>query len=390
MSLLENDIYKFSMSYAYMTLYPEAEGTFVFQDRDETKFDSRFIEMLSIELCKLSQKTISNDEMEWLRGGTIKYIPLHYWEWLNGFRFDYSKIYFGIDDDGKLHIEVTDKLYKVTLYEVPILAIVSEVRNKWLGVKINTQHVIDKLNSKINFANEHRLYFSEFGLRRRYSKCLHEEIVKTLKEKCPIYCLGTSNVYLAYKYGMKPMGTMAHEWVMFHGANYGYRRANQQAIEQWQRVFHGSLGIALIDTYTTKSFLKTFTCELSKLFDGLRQDSGDEIEVGNMIIDRYRELGINPMSKTIVFSNALTFEKYERLARYFRGQINVSAGIGTNITNDIDIDGYKPANIVMKLMKCRMTPREEWLDCIKISDDKGKHIGNCEEIDICKKQLKID
>ena len=141
-----------------------------------------------------------------------------------------------------------------------------------------------------------------------------------------------------------------------------------------------------MDTYTSKVGLKNMSLKFAKLFDGVRQDSGDEYIIGNMVIDRYKELGIDPTTKTIVFSNALTFDKYLDIARYFNGKIRVSAGIGTNLTNDV---GFKPANIVMKLSKCKINQNQEWKKCIKISDDLGKHLGDNKEFEIAKYQLGI-
>lgn len=389
-SILDTDLYKFSVSNAYMRLYPEAEGTFKFTDRAGEVYTDKFLTDLKMEFAKLASLRMTDDEFKWLTKGAIKYIPGSYWEWLKGyFRFQDSKINVGLSPEGHLEIEVTDKMYKVTLYEVPILAIVSELRNKYFGYHASKEEMMRLLDDKINFANKEHLQFSEFGTRRRYSSNSHEDIVATLKERCPLYCVGTSNVYFAYKYNMKPCGTFPHEWIMFHGATGGYLKANQRSLEDWQKVYHGSLGIALMDTYTTKAFLSEFSLELAKLFDGVRQDSGDEIEIGNMVIDRYMEHGIDPTSKTIVFSNALNFKKYHKIARYFKGQIGVSAGIGTNLTCDTGIPEYKPANIVMKLSKCRMSPREPWRDCIKISDDLGKHMGDETEFMIAKHQLGI-
>jgi nicotinate phosphoribosyltransferase len=278
-------------------------------------------------------------------------------------------------------------MYKVTLYEVPILAIVAECRNKYLGVAIDMKKVIEILDKKIDFANEHQLYFSEFGTRRRASAASHEAIVARLKERCPIYCVGTSNVYFAMKYGLMPSGTCAHEWIMFHAGIGGFKTANLDSLNDWIKVYQGDLGISLIDTYTTASYLHTLTLKQAKLLDGFRQDSGDEFKVGNMIIDKLHEMRIDPTSKTIVFSNALNFEKYAEIARYFKGRIKVAAGIGTNLTCDLGIEGYKPANIVMKLSKCRYSPRDFWEDVIKISDDLGKHMGNQELFEIAAKEL---
>jgi nicotinate phosphoribosyltransferase len=325
-------------------------------------------------------------EEEYFYVSSIRFLSTNYTEWLKNFQFEFDKINCWLDEDNHLHIEVTDKMYKVTLYEVPILAIVSECRNNYLGVHIDTKKVIDILDEKINFANEHQLYFSEFGTRRRASASSHEAIVKRLKERCPIYCVGTSNVYLGMKYGMKLSGTQAHEWCMFHAGIGGFKTANLNALDDWIKVYGGDLGIALIDCYTTASFLHTLTLKQAKLFDGFRQDSGDEFKVGNMVIEKLREMRIDPTSKTIVFSNALNFEKYAEIATYFKGRIKVSAGIGTNLTCDLSID-YKPANIVMKLSKCRYSPRDFWENVIKISDDIGKHMGNQELFEIAAKEL---
>ena len=187
LSILDTDLYKFTTSYAYQKLYPEAEGTFTFTDRNKTVYSDDFVLQLDMELAKLGQIKMTDSEFKWLEKGAIRYIPNSYWEWLYGyFRFEPSKVDVWLDDEKHLHIEVTDKLYKVTLYEVPILAIVSELRNKFFGYNANRETMLSILNDKINFANEHQLYFSEFGTRRRYSASSMEDIVRTLKEKCPI------------------------------------------------------------------------------------------------------------------------------------------------------------------------------------------------------------
>jgi nicotinate phosphoribosyltransferase len=367
-----------------MKLYPEAEGTFSFCDRNNTVFDSTFLVDLKLELAKLYSLSLTIGEKQWCIEH-IPYIPEVYWEWLKGFHFDYDKIIFWLNENNHLHIEVTDKLYKVTLYEVPILAIISELIGKKQGF-VNISEAIDKLDSKINLANEYKLKFSEFGTRRRYSSALHDIIVQRLKEKCPVNCVGTSNVYFAMKYNMTPIGTFPHEWIMFHGAIWGYQEANYLGMRDWVRTYDGNLGIFLMDTYTSKVGLKNMSLKFAKLFDGVRQDSGDEYKIGNEVITRYKELGIDPTTKTIVFSNALNFNKYLDIHNYFNGRIRVSAGIGTNITNDT---GFTPANIVMKLSKCRINKNQEWRNCIKISDDLGKHLGDNKEFEIAKYQLGI-
>lgn len=382
-SILDNDLYKFSTGYAYMKLYPEAEGTFTFTDRDNTEYTEEFFEQLKIEFAKLSKLSLTDSEFGWCVN-TIPYIPEVYWEWLRGFRFDPNIIDVHLDENNHLHIEVYDKLYRVTLYEVPILAIVSELRNKMLGNVVDIKKALEKLDAKINIANANHLKFSEFGTRRRFSADLHDKICKELNEKCPIFCVGTSNVYFAMKYNMTPVGTFPHEWIMFHGAIWGYQEANYLGMRDWVRTYDGNLGIFLMDTYTSKVGLRNMSMKFAKLFDGVRCDSGDEYKIGNMVIDRYKELGIDPTTKTIVFSNALDFDKYADIARYFNGRIRVSAGIGTNLTNDT---GFKPSNIVMKLSECRINKNNPLKLCIKISDDNGKHLGDHQEFDVASYQL---
>ena len=389
LSILDTDLYKFSTSNAYFHLYPLAEGTFKFNDRAKEVYDDSFLSELKKEFAELEKLSLTDEEFAYV-STRIRYINHNYWEWLRGFHFEAGKIDARLDAEGHLQIEVTDFLYKVTLYEVPILAIVAELRNKVRGNKVDTAKALAILDAKLEIANEHELLFSEFGTRRRFSSDLHDAIVAELKEKCPRYCAGTSNVYFAMKYDMTPIGTFPHEWVMFHSGVFGYKRANYLSLEDWIKVYDGALGTALIDTFTTRSFLRTLTMKQAKLLDGFRQDSGDEKVVGDAIIARLKEFGIDPATKVIVFSNALNFPKYKEVADYFKGKVKVSAGIGTNITCDPGIPGYKAANIVMKLSRCRMSSKDPWEKVIKISDDLGKHMGDDREFDIASYELHLD
>jgi nicotinate phosphoribosyltransferase len=389
LSILDTDLYKFSTSNAYFQLYPLAEGTFKFNDRAKEVYDEAFLSELKQELVNLEKLRLTDEEFSYVTR-KVRYISHNYWEWLRGFRFEAGKIDASLDAEGHLQIEVTDFLYKVTLYEVPVLAIVAELRNKVRGNKVDKAKALAILDAKLEIANENGLLFSEFGTRRRFSSELHDVIVAELKEKCPKYCAGTSNVYFAMKYDMTPIGTFPHEWVMFHSGVFGYKRANYLSLEDWIKVYDGALGTALIDTFSTKSFLRTLTMKQAKLLDGFRQDSGDEKVVGDAIIARLKEFGIDPSTKVIVFSNALNFPKYKEVADYFSGKVKVSAGIGTNITCDPGIPGYKAANIVMKLSRCRMSAKDPWEKVIKISDDLGKHMGDDREFEIASYELHLD
>ena len=373
-SILDTDLYKFTTSYAYIKLFPYAMGTFAFTDRDETEYSEDFLSELKSAIKSLAEVRLTEEEKDYMYAH-CRFIPLVYWEWLSSFRFEPEKINVYLDDKKHLHMEVTDFLYKVTLYEVPLLAIVSEIKNKYSGYKI----------AKVELSNQNKMPFSEFGTRRRFSYEVQELVIDYLK-KNSLYCTGTSNCHLAMKYNMLMMGTHPHEWFMFHGAQFGYKHANYMALENWVNVYDGDLGTALSDTYTSDSFLTNFSRKQAKLFDGVRCDSGDEFEFIDRLIARYQELGIDATTKTIIFSNALDFEKALRIYNYCSGKIRCAFGIGTNLTNDT---GYKPSNIVMKLTQCKMNKNQEWRECIKLSDDLGKHLGSGTEVDACLHELRL-
>ena len=383
-TILDTDLYKFTTSYAYIKLFPYAMGTFSFKDRDGTEYSGAFLTALKDEIRNLSLVTLRNEELEYMFSH-CRFLPRVYWEWLSSFRFDPKCVEVWLDEQCHLHLEVTDYLYKVTLYEVPLLAIVSEIRNRFLNRVPDKAEILKRLEGKILLSNEHAMPFSEFGTRRRFSFEVQDWVVGRLKESAS-YCTGTSNCYLAMKYDLRPMGTHPHEWFMFHGAQFGYKHANYMALENWVNVYDGDLGTALSDTYTSESFLSNFSRKQAKLFDGVRCDSGNEFEFVDSLIERYRELGIDPTAKTIIFSNALDFSKALHLFDYCRGKIRCSFGIGTNLTNDT---GFRPSNIVMKLSRCKMTAAQEWRECVKLSDDMGKHMGSNAEVEACLYELRL-
>lgn len=383
-SILDTDLYKFTTSYAYIKLFPYAMGTFAFTDRDETEYSEDFLAELKSAIKSLAEVRLTEEEKDYMYAH-CRFIPLVYWEWLSSFRFEPEKINVYLDDKKHLHMEVTDFLYKVTLYEVPLLAIVSEIKNKYSGYKIDREYVLSRLKEKVELSNQNKMPFSEFGTRRRFSYEVQELVIDYLK-KNSLYCTGTSNCHLAMKYNMLMMGTHPHEWFMFHGAQFGYKHANYMALENWVNVYDGDLGTALSDTYTSDSFLTNFSRKQAKLFDGVRCDSGDEFEFVDRLIARYQELGIDATAKTIIFSNALDFDKALKIYNYCSGKIRCAFGIGTNLTNDT---GYKPSNIVMKLTQCKMNKNQEWRECIKLSDDLGKHLGSGTEVDACLHELRL-
>lgn len=381
-SLLDTDLYKFTTSYAYVKLFPNAWGTFSFKDRDENICSEQFLSRLKAEVKDLAWVHLRPDELEYM-SSHCRFVPRVYWEWLSSFHFDPEKIQIYLDDEKHLHIEVTDYLYKVTLYEVPLLAIVTELQNLILGNVADKDQVLARLFEKVELSNKHQISFSEFGTRRRFSLGVQDSVINYLNENS-FYCTGTSNCHFAMKYNMKMMGTHPHEWFMFHGAQFGYKHANYMALENWVNVYDGDLGTALADTYTSESFLTNLSRKQAKLFDGVRCDSGDEYAFVDQLVCRYRDFGIDSTTKTIIFSNALDFEKALRIQQYCKGKIRCAFGIGTNLTNDA---GYKPSNVVMKLARCKMNANQPWRECVKLSDDMGKHMGSDREVEACLYEL---
>ena len=380
-SILDTDLYKFSTSYAYMKMFPNAECTFTFKDRNKVKRTPEFLEKFKEQIKKYELVHLTMEEFNWLvTNKSIDFIPVHYWEWLMSFRFDLDKMNIYLDENGILCVDITDKCYKASLYEIPVLFSIPEVNNA--GKPVDWERTIYKLKEKVEIANKEGMLFSEFGTRRRFNYEVQDRVIAYLKNFAKT-CVGTSNMHFAMKYDMKPIGTHPHEWFMFHGAQYGYKAANYMALENWVNVYDGDLGIALSDTYTSDVFFRNFSLKQAKLFDGVRQDSGDEYKFVDKTINFYVNKGINYHNKTIVFSNALDFPKAVKILKYCQEkEINASFGIGTNLTCDVyapDGTKYDAENIVMKMSRCRMTPNQPWYITIKISDDLGKHMGDNKE-----------
>ena len=274
-SILDTDLYKFTTSYAYFKLYPQAIGTFTFNDRAKTVYDDDFLQDLKAELKALERIALSDDEFRYMNEN-CKYIPQNYFEWLLGFRFDASKINVWLDEERHLQINVTDYMYKVTLYEIPILATVSELFH--LKNSYDAEDMIARLEKKEQIARDNNLLFSDFGTRRRFSYDVQRMVVKHLKNN-PCGCTGTSNCHLAMELDMKMIGTYPHELPMFIAAvNGGPRNANYLTMEDWVKVYDGYLGTALTDSFGSEVFFNNFSKKHACLFDGVRHDSGDPIE----------------------------------------------------------------------------------------------------------------
>ena len=283
-SLLDTDLYKFTTSYAYMKLFPDAKCQFVFKDRNNTPRTEEFLENFKKAYKKYCEETfLSEEEWRWLmQPDIIPGIPKVYWEWLFGFYYEYDKVNIYLDENKVLCIEGPfDYAFKASLYEIPSMFLVPEVNN--VDKPIAWTEFINDLDNKIRITKKNEFTFSEFGTRRRFSQEIQDKVCQYLSSYKDV-CSGTSNVYFAKKYGMKPIGTHPHEWFMFHGALFGYKSANKLALENWLNVYNGKFAIGLTDTYTSLNFFKAFDDHLARAYDGIRQDSGDEYEFINKIL----------------------------------------------------------------------------------------------------------
>jgi nicotinate phosphoribosyltransferase len=253
-------------------------------------------------------------------------------------------------------------------------------------IRIDDDEVKRITKEKIEKYNALGVVILEFGTRRRHSYKVHSLVNETLDAFGATSFLGTSNVHLAMLQGKKPSGTHAHEWFMYHASQYGFKVANAISLENWTKVYGGDLGIALTDTYTTDVFFEQFNKKFSKLFDGVRQDSGDPIEFAKKTIAHYEQMGIDPKSKIIVFSDSLNFDKVKAIADFCRGKIKMSFGIGTNFSNDV---GLPAMNMVIKLTDTK-PENSHWEGAVKLSDEKNKHTGTPKMIALAKQVLGIE
>ncbi len=384
-SILDNDYYKFTMQNAVIKLFPYASARYSFINRGKTEFPDGFAEVLRAEVDKLADLKLTEAEKSFLLTSG-PYLDPTYIDFLRGYRYNPTEVDIK-QEGGDLQVHVEGHWYRTILWEVPLMSLISELYYRETGKeRLPDDKVREIAKEKILHYKEMGVKIADFGTRRRHSYEVHKMIVETLQKYGGDTFTGTSNVALAREFNTKPIGTHAHEWFMFHAARYGFKMSNILALENWVEVYRGDLGIALSDTYTTEVFFESFDKKFSKLFDGVRHDSGDPIEFAKATIDHYKSLNIDPLSKTIIFSDGLNPDKVDRIAQYCRGKIGMSFGIGTNFTNDV---GLEPLNIVVKMYEA-LPEKGSWTGVVKLSDVRGKHTGSPEMIELAKKVLEIN
>lgn len=384
-SLLDNDFYKITMQNAVIKLFPNEKVRYTFINRGHHSFPPGFAEELRRCINAMAELKLTRDEKEFLRI-TCPYLDLPYLDFLGGYHYDPSEVTV-VQHGEDLEVTVEGQWYRAILWEVPLLSLISELHYEMNGMQRSpNEEVVSRTLDKAAQLNALKVTFAEFGTRRRHSYKVQDLVVDALvRNNKSGNFIGSSNVHFAMKYGVKPIGTHAHEWFMFHAAAYGFKMANALSLEHWVDVYRGDLGVALSDTYTTEVFFQQFDKKFAKLFDGVRHDSGDPIEFANKTIEHYRKNGINPLFKYIIFSDGLNLEKVEEITHACEGRIGISFGIGTNLTNDV---GLKPMNIVMKLTEAQ-TINGDWTSTVKLSDEHGKYTGDPRMIELAKEFLKI-
>ena len=385
-SILDSDMYKFSMQNAALKLFPNLKVKYAFTDRSNIDYPEGFDVELRKQLEHLKALRLTAEEKDFLKTD-CPYLDAAYRDFLSGYQYDPTEVGVMLKDN-KLSIEISGYWYRTILWEVPLMAIVSELYFIMTG-----QAPIDRADrqknntSKASTFQMNNVLVSDFGTRRRFSYQVQDELVADMvgSYNSKQFFMGTSNVHFAMKYGIKAIGTHAHEFFMVHAALYGFKMANYLALENWVKVYDGDLGIALTDTLTTDVFFKSFNKKFARLFDGVRQDSADPYLFADKTVAHYKSLGIDHASKVIVFSNALTTKEAVPLSDYTKKLgIKPRMGIGTHFTNDV---GVKPLNIVIKVVSVEVLG--EWVPAVKLSDESGKHSGNAEMIDLAQRMLNI-
>lgn len=375
----DDDLYKFTMCCAVIDNFPRTQVRYRFIDRNNTIYPPGFAEALRGQIAMLENVTITDQEIAFMKR-RCPYIPSWFYSFLKGFRYDSRWVKVDQDSAGHLNMEFSGCWSDTILLEVKVLAIISELYYMMTGLdsKLDYDAYYRASQRKASRLIGEGCMFSDFGTRRRASFLAQDTAVRAMKE-CVAEgdgrLIGTSNVYLAMKYDLVPMGTMAHELVCAIAGMFGPQMANHLAMETWARTFRGALGTFLYDTYGWRIFSLNFSEDYANLFKGLRVDSGDNFRQLDLICDKYRSLNIDPATKQVVFSNGLDVDEAIAIQRYAAGKCLPSFGIGTHFTNDFP--GVIPMNIVIKLLEVKIT--ESWpfyFKTCKLSEDHGKYTGD--------------
>lgn len=379
-SILDSDLYKFTMMNWVIQHYPEAEGVSRFNNRDlSMKFNTVSLKEIQKQVMLMGKLKLTDQEYDWMKN-ELPFLPVSYRQYLAAYRFNPDQVAIKLDDENNLDITITGKWRDKILWEVPLMAIISEVYFKYMDTDWSMVGQVENARDKAKRLSDNGCSFTDFGTRRRRSFEVQELVVREMKNFSGF--MGTSNPYLAMKYNVKALGTCAHEAIGAVAALESLNRPNKIFMERWTETYKGSLGTVLPDTFGTKSFIKDFSLEKAKLWDGPRHDSGDPFNFVDIFVTHYKSLGIDPMTKTVIFSDGLDIETTIKLHSYCKDKIKCSFGIGTFLTNDFKKistgEKSKALNMVIKLVEINGVP------VVKLSDNPIKAIGDPKMIEIMK------
>ncbi|MBU4610236.1 nicotinate phosphoribosyltransferase [Achromobacter sp. GG226] len=356
-SLLDTDLYKFSMMQVVLHHFPAAQVEYRYKCRNAGVDLVPCLDEIRAEIHALCQLRFTQDELDYLR--SLRFIKSDFIDFLGLFHLPEKCItVMPSAIPGELDITVKGAWLHTILFEIPVLSIINEVYFRRTCENPDWDEARGRLAEKIRLVREDpelaQFRVADYGTRRRFSKAWHSEVIDTLVAHMGENFAGTSNVYFAMTHGIKPLGTMGHEYLQACQA-LGPRLRDSQvfALETWAREYRGDLGIALSDVYGIDAFLRDFDMYFCKLFDGARHDSGEPFTWGERMLEHYRQNRVDPHTKTLVFSDGLTFPLAIQLAKRFLGRCQVAFGIGTNLTNDV---GCTPLQIVMKMVRCNGQP----------------------------------
>ncbi len=375
-SPLDTDYYTFGVGQLVFCEFPTAVVGYTFINRSKTKFPANFVEKLKEQLILLSQLRFEESELTWLQTQPGM-LSKEYIEFLRNYQFDPNELTI-TNDDGNLVIKIEGKWSRTIMWEVPLLALISELYYQLTGTPINEdwQSVIDDKGAALEAAG---CSWVDFGTRRRHSFPVQNYVVASMKEYKGF--LGTSNCFLAYLHGVKAIGTMSHQFIMGISGLFGVKNANSIALRLWKEFYGDLLSVFLPDTFTTDAFLKVYPAEIAEGYKGLRQDSGDPHDwMDNKIIPHFAKIGVSLKDKMTLFSDSLDVPKGIALHLKYRGITNPFICIGTNFTNDV---GLKPLQIVIKLDSIN------GVDIVKLSDIDGKYTGKPQAIAAAKAELEL-
>ncbi|EME8858472.1 nicotinate phosphoribosyltransferase [Enterobacter mori] len=367
-TLLDTDAYKLHMQQAVFHHYHDVHVAAEFRCRGDDLLGI-YADSIREQVDAMQHLALQDDEYHWLSG--LPFFKADYLTWLRDFRYKPEQVTV-TNDNGKLNIRLAGPWREVIMWEVPLLAVISELAHRYRSPETGVEQAVASLEHKlVEFSHltegldMSRFRLMDFGTRRRFSREVQQAIVKRLQQEP--WFVGTSNYDLARRLDLTPMGTQAHEWFQAH-QQISPDLANSQraALAAWLDEYPNQLGIALTDCITMDAFLRDFGPEFAERYQGLRHDSGDPVEWGEKAIAHYEKLGIDPMTKVLVFSDNLDLAKAVDLYRHFSSRVNLSFGIGTRLT--CDIPQVKPLNIVIKLVECNGKP------VAKLSDSPGKTI----------------